>query len=385
MLISMNVGGTERAFLNMLQQLSENEYEITVLLLQRKGGLYQEIPEYVNVIEMQDFPLVHKLTSYNPKAKLVRYLSKHCYKQAFSLLILHIYMKITKSRKVLFKKAFKNIPMLEKKYDIAVAFAGPMDIITYYIVKRVKATEKYQWIHFDVNHVGFDLNFAKKMYKHFNCVYVVSKTATLHLQEKLPTLINKIKTQTNTIPAITINELARKEEVLSSSSTIKIVTVARIMKEKGPDIAVKVLSKLKKLGYNIKWYWIGKGEWSSYIEVLIKELKIEDSFILEGLKSNPYPYMRQSDIYVQPSRHEGYCLTIAEAKILNKPIVTTATAGGEEQIKHRKTGLISEINERDLMEKIIELIENPKLKNSLCYSLQKENESKITPFYLSAF
>src|SRR5690625_4546856 len=134
--------------------------------------------------------------------------------------------------KVLFKKAFKNIPMLEKKYDIAVAFAGPMDIITYYIVKRVKATEKYQWIHFDVNHVGFDLNFDKKMYKHFNCVYVVSKTATLHLQEKLPTLINKIKTQTNTIPAITINELARKEEVLSSSPTIKIVTVARIMKEK---------------------------------------------------------------------------------------------------------------------------------------------------------
>ena len=379
MLISMNVGGTERAFLNKLNELPKEKYEITVLLLQRKGGLYQQLPDHVRVKEMKEFPYIGRHTSYKPKEKLIEHFLKRRYKQAFFLFVLHCYMKITKDRSILFRNTFKRVPMLEHEYDIAVAFAGPMDIITYYIAKRVKAKEKYQWIHFDVNEIGFDLKFARKMYKYFDRIYVVSKTAAVHLKEKLPTLSYKIESQKNTLSTATIIQLARKEDVFPVSSTIRIVTVARIMKEKGPDIAVKILCKLIKLGYNIRWHWIGDGEWATYIKEMIKECKVEDSFILEGLKMNPYPYIRQSDIYVQPSRHEGYCLTIAEAKLLNKPIITTATAGGKEQIEHQRTGLISEIDEQELLRNIIQLIKNPGLRYSLSHTLKKENEQEIIP------
>lgn len=381
MLISMNVGGTERAFLNMLHELPEEEYEITVLLLQKKGGLYQELPKHVIVREMKEFPYIGRHISYNPKERIKEHLSKRRFKQAFFLFSLHSYMRVFKDRRILFKKVFKKVPEMKEEYDIAVAYAGPMDIITYYIVTRVKAVEKHQWIHFDINQIGFDQRFARRMYKMFDRIYVVSNTAASHLKEKIPTLSSKIVTQINTIPT-SISKLSEKEDVFPISSTIRIVTVARIMIEKGPDIAVKILYELKKIGYNnVRWHWVGEGGWMAHIKEMITEYELEDSFILEGSKSNPYPYIRQSDVYVQPSRHEGYCLTIAEARALNKPIVVTATAGGNEQIKHGETGLISGISEQELLKNIIKLIGNPGLRTKLSKALQKENDQKLIPIH----
>ncbi|WP_165769023.1 glycosyltransferase [Virgibacillus profundi] len=365
----------------MLHELPEEDYDITVLLLEKKGGLYQELPQHVIVQEMKDFPHIGRQLSYNPKEKIKAHLSKRRYKQSLFLFVLHSYMKVTKDRRILFKNVFKKVPILEEKYDVAVAYAGPMDIITYYIANRVKAKEKYQWIHFDVKEIGFDHRFARRMYRLFNRIFVVSNTAANHLKEKLPTLSHKIDTQTNDIPALTITQLAEKEDVFPASSIIRIVTVARIMNEKGPDIAVKTLYELRKLGYNIQWHWVGEGQWISHIKEMIQEFELEDSFILEGSKSNPYPYIRQSDIYVQPSRHEGYCLTIAEARALKKPIVSTATAGAKEQIKHGETGLISEINEPELLRNIIKLIKNPDLRTKISEALQEENNKNSIPFH----
>ena len=50
--------------------------------------------------------------------------------------------------------------------------------------------------------------------------------------------------------------------------------------------------------------------------------------------------MKQCDIYVQPSRHEGYCITLAEARCFNNPIVSTNFTGANEQILHEHNGLI---------------------------------------------
>lgn len=382
MLISMNVGGTERAFLNMLDELPEEEYEITVLLLQKKGGFYQEIPQHVIIREMKEFPQVGRQLrhlSYKPKEKIKDHLSKRRYIQALFLIAIHSYMRVTKDRRILFKRIFKQVPIMEEEYDVATAYAGPMDIITYYIATRVKAAEKNQWIHFDVNQIGFDPEFARRMYKSFNRICVVSNTAAIQLKEKLPTLSHKIETRTNVVSSMTVKELAEKEDVFPASSIIRIVTVARIMNEKGPDLAVKILYALRQRGYNLQWHWVGEGEWMTHIQKMIKEFDIEDSFILEGAKSNPYPYIRQSDIYVQPSRHEGYCITIAEARALERPIVTTDTVGAQEQIKHGETGLISGLNEQEIMQNIISLIEDPELKNKLSKALQKEKDDKVVP------
>ena len=84
---------------------------------------------------------------------------------------------------------------------------------------------------------------------------------------------------------------------------------------------------------------------------------------------NPYPYISKADIYVQPSRHEGYCLSLAEAKCLCKPIITTNFTGAKEQIINGHNGYIVN-DEEDLYERIKFLIENPKERSILSEHLK---------------
>ena len=92
-----------------------------------------------------------------------------------------------------------------------------------------------------------------------------------------------------------------------------------------------------------------------------------------GAKSNPYPYIAKADIYVQPSRHEGYCLTLAEAKCLAKPIVTTNFIGAYEQIEDGYTGFIVGCDEEELYRKIKYLLDHKMEQDKLHENLLKND------------
>ncbi|WP_394700716.1 glycosyltransferase [uncultured Trichococcus sp.] len=92
---------------------------------------------------------------------------------------------------------------------------------------------------------------------------------------------------------------------------------------------------------------------------------------------NPYPYLKECDIYVQPSRTEGYCITLSEAKTFSRPIVTTNFAGAFEQIENERTGLITEVDPIKLYESIKKLIEDGKLRNNFSIELMDANKTDI--------
>ncbi len=153
---------------------------------------------------------------------------------------------------------------------------------------------------------------------------------------------------------------------------IRILTIGRLSKEKGQDLAISVLDKLKKQGYKVRWYCVGEGNDRDEYERLIENLNLRNDFILLGETINPYPYIKASDIYVQPSRHEGYGITIAEAKCLNKPIVITNFIGSNEQIEDGQNGLIAECTLDKICDKIKFLIDNPKVSENFSKALSRE-------------
>ena len=105
---------------------------------------------------------------------------------------------------------------------------------------------------------------------------------------------------------------------------------------------------------------------------------------LLGLKENPYPYIANSLLYVQPSKFEGKSIAIDEAKILLKPIVTTNFPTVYDQITHGETGLISEMNPTALANEIEKLLIDENLRNKFAENLSKENwgtESEIEKLY----
>ena len=103
-----------------------------------------------------------------------------------------------------------------------------------------------------------------------------------------------------------------------------------------------------------------------------------------GIRENPYPYIKKSDIYVQPSRFEGKSIAIDEAKILNKPIVVTNFSTAKDQIINNKNGIITEMNSKSLVNEIERIICDEKLKKKIILNLSNEkigNESEINRLY----
>lgn len=375
MLINMNVGGTEKALLNMIDEMPKEEYDITILMLEEYGGFLSQIPNDVNVIYVEGYKDMKSILNNPLLLTALSLLKERKIKKAFSVCITHLLTKITNNRSLLFKYLLKNNLKLKNEYDIAVAYAGPMDFISYFVVNKIKAEKKIQWIHFDVTRIGFNVKFSKKIYRKFDQIFVVSNEARVKLLNKLPSISGKTEVFKNRVSVRNTQELAKEGKGFNDLfDGIRIVTVGRLTNEKGQDLAIKALARLINDGYKVRWYCIGEGNSRKTYEELIEKNNLNNHFVLLGSNPNPYAFIANCDIYVQPSRYEGYCITTLEAKCLNKPIITTDVNGAREQIVHGETGLIVNIDEIDLFNAIKKLINNEELRLRISKTLQINND-----------
>lgn len=125
---------------------------------------------------------------------------------------------------------------------------------------------------------------------------------------------------------------------------------------------------------NVYWYFVGDGKDKNYCEKMAKELGIAHRAIFVGNKANPYVYMRTCDVYVQPSRHEGFCLTLAEALCFEMPIVVTDFTGAREQLRNRTNSIVCGMGENAIAEAIVKGMKMPKCRAIL------SNTTSVKPF-----
>ena len=105
---------------------------------------------------------------------------------------------------------------------------------------------------------------------------------------------------------------------------------------------------------------------------MVAEKKLTETFIFAGGQDNPYPYFKYCDIYVQPSRFEGYCITVAEARVFRKPIVATDFDGAREQLKDNETGVIVPCTVERIAEAVEKLLTSRDLQEKFSVNLSKE-------------
>jgi glycosyltransferase involved in cell wall biosynthesis len=376
MLINMNIGGTEKALLNMLSELPKEKYDVTLLMLEKYGGFLNLIPKDINIQYYRDYKKVKSILNNPPHLLALDFLQKGKVVKAFNIMFLHIVSKLMKDRSNFFKYILYSYPEVVEEYDIAVAYDGPMDFISYFILNKVKAKKRIQWIHFDITKIGFNSNFASKVYKQFDKIFVVSGEAKNQLVERVPIIRDRTEVFTNIISSnLILSQLRSHKGFNDTFDGQRILTVGRLTDEKGQDLAIRVLARLVKKGHNVRWYCVGEGNNRGKLKKLVEEYNLQEKFIFLGVAPNPYPFMEQCDIYVQPSRHEGYCIALAEARCLKKPIVTTNTAGALGQIINGETGLIVNVNEDEIYGAILKLINDKTLRNYLSINLSKEQWS----------
>lgn len=373
MLINMNIGGTEKALINMLHELQKEKYKVTVLLLEKYGGFLDQIPDWVEVKYLSEYKNLKKYINEPPQKIFKELLIKKEYINAFNLFLSYCISKLKDDISYYYKYLLKDVSDLEEEYDIAVAYAGPMDFITYFVANKIRAKKRVQWIHFDISKIGFNKRFAENMYSKFDKIFVVSEEGKNKLNLLIPSLSDKTEVFFNIISSTLIKNMAENEEGFNDNyNGIRILTVGRLSREKGQDITISVLEKLLKQGYEVRWYCIGEGNMRKELEDMIKNKNLQDNYILLGSKRNPYAFMKECDIYVQSSRHEGYCITLAEARCFNNPIITTNFTGANEQIRNEKTGLIVNFNQDEMYKAIKRIIKDRELRDSIGNNLGKE-------------
>ena len=136
---------------------------------------------------------------------------------------------------------------------------------------------------------------------------------------------------------------------------LRIVTLGRLSAEKGQDIIPYAARILEDRGLEFRWYLIGDGKLREKIEEIAADVGASDRLSFCGTQINPYPFLLQADIYVQTSRHEGYGIAIAEAKVFDLPVVSTDCTGACEQLEGRENSRIAGRRADEIAEAILEI------------------------------
>ncbi|MGN4445285.1 glycosyltransferase [Bacillus cereus group sp. MYBK79-1] len=373
MVINMNIGGTEKALLNMVTEIPKDKYEVTILMLEKKGDFLNFIPKGVRIEYVKDYEEMQYILNKPSQLVIADLIKQRKIVKALQLAVLYVISKIMKERSVILKYCLQNYEDVYRNYDIAIAYTGPMDFISYFVANKIEARQKVQWIHFDIEKIYFNKHFVNKVYKKFQHVFVVSDLGKMKLTQTVPELINKTETFLNIISPEMICKMANEGIGFADDfEGVRILTVGRLSIEKGQDLTISVLAKLKEAGYNVKWYCIGDGKERGMYEKLVKNYDVQGDYIFLGAVSNPYPFMKQCDIYVQPSRHEGYCITLAEARCFNNPIISTDFTGASEQIIHNHNGLIVQFDEQQMYDSIVQIVSDKSLEGRLRKNIEKE-------------
>ncbi|MBS4197589.1 glycosyltransferase [Lederbergia citri] len=363
----MVVGGIEKALISMLKSIPKDKYQITVLVMGVGGELEDEVPDYVKVdcLYGNENSTLEKIWNHIKKGKLI------------SAIKIAWFSLLSKATKSVFKQEWyhsKMIPKIKTEYDLAIAYHVPASFPVVFVMNNIKAKTKIAWIHSDVSHYKEQLKPYEEFYEKYDKIFCVSKEGMAKFINLFPQFQGKTSIFYNLIDKQIVEELASREIGFNDQfDGLRIVTVGRLTREKGHDLIPEVLSRLMRDGKKIRWYLIGEGDCRADLEALIMKLSLKESLILLGQKINPYPYIKQCDIYVQPSRHEGYCITLTEARVLNKPIITTDFVGAREQIVNGENGLIVKFDENEMYLAITTLINNRKLSISFADKLKKTN------------
>ena len=378
---SLGCGGAEKSLLSLLTLLDYDKYDVTLQMI-RRGGMFEELlPPEVHVRKELDYTafcsqsIAKQMLSFDFRRIAARVRTSLFLRQnrraGQPLHDAQAYWKYSGT-------AFDPLPEL---YDVAVAWGQGTP--THFVAKKVRAKKKFAWVNADYENVGHDKDFDRRYYAAFTEIICVSNKLCLTLQKVFPEYAAKMTTIYDINNPATIFAMANQPCSLRNEGNLTLVTVGRLVPQKGYDIAAKAAWLLKKRGVRFHWYVVGGGD-SAPIEKDIVQYGIRDCFTLLGAKANPYPYMKAADIYVQTSKFEGYCLTLAEARMLNVPCVTTNFDVVYAQMIDGDNGLVVEMSAEAVVDGIIRLATDQELYQHIKgYQVQekKGNVEEIEKFY----
>lgn len=369
----LDVGGGEKSLVNLLREIDYKQYEVDLFLFNHNGVFTAYVPEEVRILPLPEdyrlfsLPYIKAVSRFIRKGKLGLAFHRTIY-SAIHKLKLHHSIREQRSWRFL-APAIGEFPM---QYDAVIGFLEKTSI--YCCIDKAKGYKKIGWIHTDYDKLGMDPGFDRPYFERLDTVVTVSEQCASILSKRFPNLEHKVKVIHNIVSPEMIVELSDQNMTgtLKHGKEFVILSIGRLHAHKGLDMAVGACRLLIDQGYDVRWHIIGDGEERSRLEHLIRKLGLENHMKLLGVMLNPYPYMKEADLYVHPSRVEGKSIAIDEAKIMRKPIIVTNFRTAKDQINHEEDGLIVDMNAGAIAEGIQRLIHDDALREQFTANLSRQ-------------
>jgi len=339
---SMEMGGVEKVILGLLENLSRDKFDITLLVSLYQGELRDKVPSHIQYLKInegkEDFSK-HQLIN---KIQLLTRAVKIRFLQKFPFLLDKIY--------------------LDKKFDVEIA-SSYTDFASV-LASPDKNSKKIGWFHSDITFpkmqpvVPLILSQIPKFdYFIFGSQQTKDILISTYPDLKLPA--NEVIL--NAIPIKEIKEKAVEFVPDFETSDPVFVSVGRLHSRKGYRKLIEVHSQLIKDGFPHKIFIIGDGEEMENLRNLAMQLHVATSFIFLGSLLNPYPYVKNADFFIMPSESEGWPLIIADTLILQKPILSTAVGGIPEMIIHKENGYLTKYDSKEIYDGMKEFMTDENL------------------------
>lgn len=362
----LKMGGTNKVAIRFMAELVQF-CDVTLILSQNVGELLDEIPEGVRVVIDEMIPF-REMFKKDVKGFRIRYV--------FCDLIYYLKVKTGHDNIDNYRYIAERHPyIVEDKFDCAISYHGQSPERLINLIYRVHSEKKAVWIH---GEMSFPENQCRRMEKYYGKMdqyFFVSNPTKDAFVQKIHIDLKKTTVYYNCLNGRDVIEKSKEEmDDIFSNRYVNLLTVGRVSSEKGQDMIPKVVRSLNDEGYSVHWYIIGDGPNLNKVKEMIEKENVSNEVILLGVKSNPYPYMKACDIYIQPSYTEGYSTTICEAGILGKAIIGTKPSGGiRDQIKNGENGLIVDASVEGLKKGIIRLLEDPLLRKKFEQNILKKD------------
>ena len=366
----LETGGMEISMLRLLQKLQGKGIDITLITPESEGPLLDRIPQQIEVrhcrfhsefarsIGLNDFRSLGTARTllYRLGRKMLTVLGNDRHNLVYNVAL----------------AAVDNLP--KEHFDAVLDFRG-YGSLTPAIGAVLQARHKATWLHDERMEW---LNLETPYLHAYEKVFCVSESVRRRFCQLAPRYADKAEVLYNPVDAQSIQRKAASplkdpRFVGETSGTPILVTLGRLEWQKGLDIAVEAAALMQRDGVDFRWYVLGEGKERKALEEAISRNGLERCFVLLGRVNNPYPYLAAADVYVQPSRYEGYSLSLQEARILGKPIVASDVPSSREQIDNGVNGVLAPLTPEMLASKITVLLADGEAQERFRKALRRES------------
>lgn len=356
--------GAETALMELLKRLEGTGYEVSLYVIMGQGEMIGRLPSYVKLLNPVFNP--HPVLSRKGRRGMGKTVCRAFFRNGGWIGKLRCMAACFASmrrqgriwpEKLLWRVLSDGALRFEEEYDLAVAWLEGAS--AYYVADHVRAVRKCGFIHIDYESAGYTKEMDQGCWDQFDRIFTVSEEVKGHFLKVYPQYASKTEVFHNLLDRGGIRLKAAEGAGFSDGyEGPRLLTVGRLTFQKAYDIAIDAMKLLKDSGKKARWYVLGEGDQRRALEKKIAALGLREDFVLLGDVENPFPFYKQTDIYVHATRFEGKSIAVQEAQILGCAIIASDCNGNREQIADGQDGILCELTPEAVAGSIAALLED---------------------------